>query len=77
MQTSLKALRRPSHDILFYASFLHPVLLKTYHINCLEIQILTYLELEQDYVFYQIANWEWPIIKIKGTLYKNLKFKWK
>ena len=56
METSLKAMRKPSHDILSYASFLHPVLLKTYHIHCLEIQIFIYLELEQNYAIYQIAK---------------------
>ena len=56
METSLKAMRKPSHDILSYASFLHPVLLKTYHIHCLEIQIFIYLELEQNYAIYQISK---------------------
>ena len=56
METSLKVMRKPSHDILSYASFLHPVLLKTYHIHCLEIQIFIYLELEQIYAIYQIAK---------------------
>ena len=56
METSLKVMRKPSHDILSYASFLHPVLLKTYHIHCLEIQIFIYLELEQNYAIYQIAK---------------------
>ena len=56
METSLKAMRKPSHDILSYASFLHPVLLKTYHIDCLEIQIFIYLELEQNYAIYQISK---------------------
>ena len=56
METSLKAMRKPSHDILSYASFLHPVLLKTYHIHCLEIQMFIYLELEQNYAIYQIAK---------------------
>ena len=56
METSLKAMRKPSHDILSYASFLHPVLLKTYHIHCLEIQIFIYLELEQNYAIYQLAK---------------------
>ena len=56
MKTFLKAMRKPSHDILSYASFLHPVLLKTYHIHCLEIQIFRYLELEQNYAIYQIVK---------------------
>ena len=56
METSLKAMRKPSQDILSYASFKHPVLLKTYHIHCLEIQIFIYLELEQNYAIYQIAK---------------------
>ena len=56
METSLKAMRKPSHDILSYASFLQPVLLKTYHIHCLEIQIFRHLELEQNYAIYQIAK---------------------
>ena len=53
---SLKTIRKPSHDILTYANFLHTVLLKTYNIHCLEIQIFRYLELEQNYAIYQIAK---------------------
>ena len=49
-------MRKPSHDILYYASFLHPVLSKTYHIHCVEIQIFRYLEVEQNYAIYQIAK---------------------
>ena len=64
METSLKARRKPSHDILLYASFLHPVLLKTYHIHWLEIQIFRYLELEQNYGIYQIE-------KLGGSNYGN------
>ena len=56
METSLKAMRKPSYDILSYASFLHPVLLKTYPIHRLEIKIFRYLELEQNYPIYQIAK---------------------
>ena len=75
METSLKVMIKPSHDVLSYASFLHPVLLKAYHIHCLEIQIFRYLELEQNYAIYQIAKLEWPIVEIRGTLCKNLDFK--
>ena len=52
MDTSLKAMRKPSHDILSYARFLHTVLLQTYHTHCLEIQIFRYLGLEQNYAIY-------------------------
>ena len=56
MEKSLKAMRKPFRDILSYTSFLHPVLLKTHYIHCLEIQIFKYLELQQNYAIYEIAK---------------------
>ena len=56
METSLKAMRKPSHHILSYASFLRPALLKAYHIHYLEIQIFRYLVPKRNYAIYQIAK---------------------
>ena len=56
METSLKAMRKPSHQILSYASFLRPALLKAYHIHYLEIQIFRYLVPKRNYAIYQIAK---------------------
>ena len=56
MKTSLKAMGKPSHNILSYASILHPVLSKTHYILCLEIYIYRYLKLEQTYAIYLIAK---------------------
>ena len=55
METSLKAMRKPSHDILSNASLFTQYYWKHY-IICLEIQIFRYLELEQNYANYQIAK---------------------
>ena len=56
MDPSLKPMRKSSHDILSYASFLQTVLLKTRYIHCLEIQKFSYLELEQNHAIYHIAK---------------------
>ena len=55
METSLKVIRKPSHDILSHASFLHPVL-KAHYNHCVDIQLFRYLELQKNYAIYQIAK---------------------
>ena len=55
METSSKARRKPSHDILSFASISHAVLLKTQHKHCLEIYIFRYLKLDRNYAIYELA----------------------
>ena len=75
METSLKAMRKLSHDILSYASILHPVytientlytLPRNLHLDIWSLNKIIQVIKEQ--------NWKWQISEIRRTLYKNFEF---